>query len=96
MTTQPLKVLSSTASEPIVPKKPAVDPASLTHRQLLRGAFWQKIPAYKGIDEATFLDHAWQAKNSITKIAKLVATIQDLRLARVHQGHRARDEAARR
>jgi lysine 2,3-aminomutase len=51
---------------------------SLAHRDLRRGPFWQAIPAYHGVDEATFLDHAWQAKNSITKVAKLVETIQDL------------------
>jgi len=81
MSTTPLKVISpasNTANEPIVPKKPPVDPASLKHRDLVRGAFWQKIPAYKDVSEQQFLDHAWQAKNSITKIDKLIATIQGL------------------
>jgi lysine 2,3-aminomutase len=45
---------------------------------LRRGPWWQQIPAYKTVSEATFLDHAWQAKNSITKVAKLVETIQDM------------------
>ncbi|CAN5430765.1 hypothetical protein BH11MYX1_BH11MYX1_49850 [soil metagenome] len=58
--------------------KPRVDPSSLHHRQLLDGAFWQRIPAYRNIDEATFLDHQWQAKNSITNPAKLLAAVQDL------------------
>jgi lysine 2,3-aminomutase len=71
----PLKVLSN---EPIVPKKPPVDPSTLVHRNLLRGPFWQKIPAYREVGEAQFLDHAWQAKNSIIKIDKLISTIQDL------------------
>ena len=61
MTTQPLKVLSNVASEPIVPKKLPVDPATLTHRELLRGPFWQKIPAYKGVDEATFRKRIYMA-----------------------------------
>ena len=30
---------------PIVPKKPPVDPATLVHRDLLSGPFWQRIPA---------------------------------------------------
>ena len=64
--------------EPIPHIKPAVDPATLTHKHLLDGPFWQKIPAYREIDEATFLDHMWQAKNSITNPAKLLATVQDL------------------
>jgi lysine 2,3-aminomutase len=64
--------------EPIVPKKPPVDPSTLEHKKLLAGAFWQRIPAYKDISEDQFLDHAWQAKSSITKIAKLTETIQGL------------------
>jgi predicted DNA-binding transcriptional regulator YafY len=51
-------------------------PVHARHRTLRRGPFWQKIPAYRSVDEATFLDHNWQAKNSITKVAKLVETIQ--------------------
>jgi lysine 2,3-aminomutase len=75
----PLKVLSNLPlSEPIVPKKPPVDPSTLKHRDLLRGAFWQRIPAYREVSEAQFLDHNWQAKSSITKIDKLISTIQDL------------------
>jgi lysine 2,3-aminomutase len=58
--------------------KPAVDPSTLFHRQLLDGAFWQKIPAYRQVDEATFLDHNWQAKNSITNPQKLLSAVQDL------------------
>jgi lysine 2,3-aminomutase len=79
METTPLKVLSNLSlSEPIVPKKPPVDPSTLKHRDLLRGAFWQRIPAYREVSEAQFLDHNWQAKSSITKIDKLISTIQDL------------------
>jgi lysine 2,3-aminomutase len=58
--------------------KPRVDPSTLLHRQLLDGAFWTRIPAYRQVDEATFLDHNWQAKNSITNPAKLLAAVQDL------------------
>lgn len=71
--------LASAAADDAVPNiKPHVDAASLQHRQLLDGPFWQRIPAYKAVDEATFLDHMWQAKNSITNPAKLLATVQDL------------------
>ena len=42
-------------------KKPPVDPATLTHKDLLSGPFWQKIPAYRAVDEAQFLDHSWQS-----------------------------------
>ncbi len=84
METSQLKVLpvvpanNAAAAEPIVAKKPAVDPSTLKHRDLVRGPFWQKIPAYRDVTEAQFLDHNWQAKNSITKIDKLIATVQGL------------------
>ncbi len=64
--------------EPIKHIKAPVDPSTLHHRQLLDGAFWQKIPAYRLVDEATFLDHTWQAKNTITNPAKLLQAVQDL------------------
>lgn len=66
------------AEEPIVHKKPRVDPSTLAHRNLLDGDFWRRIPAYRDIDQATFLDHNWQAKNSIINAQRLLATVQDL------------------
>jgi lysine 2,3-aminomutase len=63
---------------PLNVKKPPAEPEALAHKDLRRGTWWQKVPAYRAIDEATFLDRAWQAKNSITRVAKLVETIQDL------------------
>src|SRR5438270_331946 len=76
--TQPSSPLKVLGPEPIVAQKPAVDPSTLTDKELRRDAFWTKIPAYKDITEAQFLDHAWQAKNSITRIDKLLATVQGL------------------
>jgi len=76
-----LKLLGRQApsgAEPIKHLKPIVDPANLHHRHLLDGAFWQRIPAYRLIDETTFLDHTWQAKNSITNPQKLLQAVQDL------------------
>src|SRR5262245_19398928 len=58
--------------------KPAVDPATLVHRQLLDGPFWRRIPAYAEVDEATFLDHKWQAKHTITNIEKLLGAVRGL------------------
>jgi lysine 2,3-aminomutase len=69
---------SRPAAESIQHLKAHVDPATLHHRQLLDGPFWQRIPAYRSVDEATFLDHTWQAKNSITTPQKLLAAVQDL------------------
>jgi lysine 2,3-aminomutase len=76
MSTQPLPVLVD--EPPIAAKKPPVDLATLAHKELARGPWWQRIPAYRTVDEATFLDHQWQAKNSITKVSKLVETIQEM------------------
>lgn len=73
-----LEVLSNTPAAPEPKRKPPVDPATLAHRELLEGPFWQRIPAYKNIGEAEFLDHNWQAKHSITKVEKLLAALQDL------------------
>ncbi len=58
--------------------KPPVDPATLSHRDLRGGEFWRQVPAYADVDEATFLDHRWQAKHSITSVEKLLATVRDL------------------
>ena len=58
--------------------KPPVEPATLAHRDLLTGEFWRRVPAYAQISEAEFLDHRWQAKNSITNIPKLLATLEGL------------------
>ena len=75
-----LKLLGNQAPElaPIKHLKPEVDPSTLFHRQLLDGPFWQRIPAYRLVDEATFLDHTWQAKNTITNPQKLLQAVQDL------------------
>ncbi len=58
--------------------KPPVDERTLAHKQVLRGPFWQKIPAYAEVGEAEFLDHKWQAKHSITNPAKLLAALGGL------------------
>jgi lysine 2,3-aminomutase len=74
----PLTVIGGGGPEPIVHLKPPVDPSTLAHRQLKDGAFWQQIPAWKDVDEATFLGHLWQEKHAITTVEKLVAAVRDL------------------
>jgi lysine 2,3-aminomutase len=76
---------SAPLEEPVVHLKPPADPATLAYRQLLDGPFWQRIPAYRSIDEATFLDHGWQARNSITNPQKFLAAVQDLVPASFHE-----------
>lgn len=50
----------------------------VSHRDLVGGDFWRKVPAYSQIDEATFCDHSWQLKNSITSVKKLLDTLKDI------------------
>src|SRR5579864_4795516 len=75
MSIHPLPMIA--AVPPAAAVRPGVS-ASLEHRELRRGTWWQRIPAYRAVSEGTFLDHAWQAKNSITKVSKLVETIQEM------------------
>jgi lysine 2,3-aminomutase len=63
--------------DPRVPRPP-VDESQLAHKHVLRGPFWQKIPAYQAVDEELFLDHKWQSKHTITNIKKLLEAVQDL------------------
>lgn len=69
-----LHVLSGAAHAP----RPPVEPATLRHRDLLDGPFWQKIPAYRSVSEADFLDHKWQMKQTITRVDKLLAALSGL------------------
>jgi lysine 2,3-aminomutase len=55
-----------------------VAPEALAHRDLQSGPFWQRIHAYAKVSETDFLDHQWQAKNSITNIPRLLAALEGL------------------
>lgn len=59
-------------------ERPPVLPEALAHRDLLSGPFWQRLAAYANVAEADFLDHQWQAKNSITNIPRLLAALEGL------------------
>jgi lysine 2,3-aminomutase len=65
--------------------KPAVEESSLIHGQVLRGPFWQKIPAYRQVSEAEFLDHKWQSKHSITNPEKLLGLLKGLTPEEFHR-----------
>ncbi len=58
--------------------RPPAPASQLEHRNLREGPFWQAIPAYHHVTEATFLDFKWQGKNSITRIDKLLEAIADI------------------
>jgi len=66
------------APEPHRHVKPPADPSTLEHEQLIQGELWRKIPAYKDVDEATFLDHVWQYRNSVKTVDELASAVQDL------------------
>ena len=58
--------------------KPPVSNVALVHRQFSQDEFWRHIPAYRDVDTETFLDHAWQSRNSITTPARLQKLVADL------------------
>jgi lysine 2,3-aminomutase len=62
----------------IVHTKPPVNPETLEYKNLKQGEFWRHIPAYKEIDEATFLDHLWQQKHAVKTPDELLETIKNL------------------
>jgi len=68
-----LRVVPDTTTE-----RPPVPESALQHRNLLGGDFWRAIPAFASVDAATFLDHAFQARRSITKPAALLQTVAGL------------------
>jgi len=85
---------------PRFPKaRPAVDPASLAHRDLLDGDFWRRVPAFREVTEAEFLDHRWQMKHSITKVDKLLnalrGVVDDAFFEDVQEGFRRAPMAVR-
>ena len=73
---QPLEVLEDERKFPKA--RPPVPASSLAHRDLLTGDFWRRIPAFKDVPEADFLDYRWQMKNTITKVPKLLEKVQGL------------------
>jgi lysine 2,3-aminomutase len=76
MTKPHLKVVSAGSDRP--PQRPSLPPDFLRHRDLLDGDFWRRIPAFKDVTEAEFLDHKWQMKHTITKADKLLAALSGL------------------
>src|SRR5258708_4252081 len=77
MSIHPLPLVSSAGHTAVVKRAP-VEPSALAHTELRQGTWWQRIPAYRTVEPAMFLDHAWQAKSSITRVSKLVETIQEM------------------
>ena len=66
------------ASEPFVALKPPAGPEAFEHMQFRQGEFWRAIPAYKDVDQTTFLNWIWQGQKSVKSPEELMATIQGL------------------
>ena len=58
--------------------KPPASPEQFEYKNLKQGEFWRHIPAYKDVDEATFLDHLWQQKNAVKTPQELLDTIKEI------------------
>lgn len=64
------------SEEPARKVRPPVDPSTLAHRDLRTGEWWREIPGFSGIDAATFHDHRWQMKHTITKPEALLEAVR--------------------
>jgi lysine 2,3-aminomutase len=66
------------SAEQVPAQRAPVDPSSLRHRELLGGDFWRRIPAFRDVSAADFLDHNFQARHSITKPRALFDALRGL------------------
>ena len=62
----------------IAHKKPPVPAEQFEYKNFKQGEFWRHVPAYRDIDETTFMDHLWQQKKSVKTPEELLETIKDL------------------
>ncbi len=69
--------------------KPPAGPEYFEFKNLKQGEFWRHVPAYKDVDEKTFLDHLWQQKHSVKTPAELLQTIESLASAEFIEDARA-------
>ncbi len=56
--------------------KPPVPASELEHSRFEVNEFWRQVPVYRDVECETFLDHSWQARNSITSPARLRKKLQ--------------------
>ncbi|HEY5095918.1 MAG TPA: KamA family radical SAM protein [Candidatus Eremiobacteraceae bacterium] len=83
------KIETPLAADPIVALKPPAGLDAFEHKNLPQGEFWRHIPAYKDVDEKTFLDHIWQGRHSVKTPEELIGTIQELASASFIEDARA-------
>ncbi len=53
-------------------------PEALEHTRVREGEFWRDIPAYRDVNEATFLDHIWQGRHSVKSPEELFEAVKGL------------------
>ncbi len=64
--------LTSSAARAAVDEHTGIpEDRSTDHRELRDGEWWRAIPAYADVDEATFLDHRWQTRQTVKSLADL-------------------------
>jgi lysine 2,3-aminomutase len=73
----------------VLHSKPPVGPEYFEFKNLKQGEFWRHVPAYKDVDERTFLDHLWQQKHSVKTPQELLQTIESLASAEFIEDARA-------
>lgn len=59
-------------------RKPPVPQDLFAYKDLKQGEFWRHVPAYRDVDQSTFLDHLWQQKHSVKTPEELLAAIEGL------------------
>jgi lysine 2,3-aminomutase len=59
-------------------RKPPAPTSQFEYQQLRQGEFWRHVPAYREIDERTFLDHLWQQKRAVKTPKELLDTIEEI------------------
>jgi len=71
-------MIENSAISTIGHTKPPAPASQFAYKNLKQGEFWRHVPAYRDVDEATFLDHLWQQKHSVKTPQELLETIKDL------------------
>ncbi len=77
-TTVSQKVSNGVSAHTVKALRPPAGPEALEHMNLRQGEFWRAIPAYKDIDEPTFLNHLWQYQHSVKTPEELHDAVQEL------------------
>jgi len=77
-TTTAQKTHNGATMQAVKALKPPAGPEAFEHKNLRQGEFWREIPAYKDVDEATFLNHLWQYQHSVKTPEELHSAVQEL------------------